>query len=134
MMTKEEIYAAADRAGKPGIRTGSFEIDRIRFDENGLVPCVVQDAQTGRVLTVAYMNRTSLEITLSRGVTCFWSRSRQELWLKGETSGHFQHIVSMEADCDADAILVRVKKDGPACHRGTDSCFDTDLHVEFAAE
>ncbi|MGO4972622.1 phosphoribosyl-AMP cyclohydrolase [[Clostridium] aminophilum] len=134
MMTEEEIYAAAERAGKPRSRTGNFEIDRIRFDEKGLVPCVVQDSRTGRVLTVAYMNRKSLEITLSRGVTCFWSRSRQELWLKGESSGHFQHIVSMEADCDADAILVRVEKDGPACHRGTDSCFDTDLHVEFAAE
>ncbi len=105
----------------------SFDIDRIRFDERGLVPCIVQDYETKRVLTLAYMNRESMEISLQRGLSCFWSRSRKELWLKGETSGHFQHIVSLEADCDADAVLIQVVKDGPACHLGTDSCFDTDM-------
>ncbi len=103
----------------------------IKWDEKGLCPCIVQDYETGRVLTLAYMNRESLAITLEKGLTCFWSRSRQELWLKGETSGNYQHIVTMEADCDADAILVRVRKDGPACHTGNNSCFDTDLRVEF---
>ena len=112
----------------------SFDADAIRFDERGLVPCIVQDADTGRVLTLAYMNRQSLEITLERGLTCFWSRSRQELWLKGETSGNYQHIVTMEADCDRDAILVRVRKDGPACHLGTDSCFDTACRIDFSAK
>ena len=106
----------------------------IRWDEKGLVPCIVQDYETGRVLTLAYMNRESFAISKERGLTCFWSRSRQELWLKGETSGNYQHIVTMEADCDADAVLVRVRKEGPACHRGTDSCFDTDLRIEFEEE
>ena len=108
--------------------------EEIRFDEKGLVPCIVQDADSGRVLTLAYMNRESLEISLQKGLTCFWSRSRQELWLKGETSGNYQHIVTMEADCDRDAILVRVHKDGPACHLGTDSCFDTECRVSFEEE
>ena len=108
-----------------------FDIDKVKFDDRGLVPCIVQDYKTGRVLTLAYMNRESLSITLEKGFTCFWSRSRKELWLKGETSGNYQHIVTLEADCDADAILVRVIKEGPACHRGTDSCFDTELRCEF---
>lgn len=108
-----------------------FDPEKIRFDEKGLVPCIVQDAETGRVLTLAYMNRESLGITLDRGMTCFWSRSRQELWLKGATSGHYQHIVKMEADCDQDAILVQVMKDGPACHRGNDSCFDDGMCREW---
>ena len=103
----------------------------IRFDEKGLVPCIVQDYETGRVLTLAYMNRESFAISKERGLTCFWSRSRQELWLKGETSGNYQHIVTMELDCDGDAVLVRVHKDGPACHRGTDSCFDTEQKIIF---
>lgn len=102
----------------------NFDSSAIRFDERGLVPAIVQDYDTKRVLTLAYMNRESLEISIARGLTCFWSRSRKELWLKGETSGNYQHIVSMEADCDGDAILVQVRKDGPACHLGTDSCFD----------
>ena len=106
----------------------------IRWDERGLVPCIVQDAETGRVLTLAYMNRESFEISKERGLTCFWSRSRKELWLKGETSGNYQHIVTMEADCDADALLVRVRKDGPACHLGNDSCFDTNLRISFEEE
>ena len=103
----------------------SFDTSAVRFDANGLVPCIVQDAETGRVLTLAYMNRESLEITLQEERTCFWSRSRKELWRKGETSGNFQHVLSIESDCDSDALLVRVKKDGPACHKGTDSCFDS---------
>ena len=100
-----------------------LSIDELKFDENGLIPAVVVDSITKKVLTVAYMNKESLEISMEKGLTCFWSRSRQELWLKGETSGNYQHIVSITADCDYDALEVRVKKDGPACHLGTDSCF-----------
>ncbi len=96
-------------------------IDDLKFDEKGLIPAIVQDADSGRVLTLAYMNRESLGISLERRLTCFWSRSRQELWLKGETSGNYQHIVSITADCDHDALLVRVHPDGPACHLGTAS-------------
>ena len=99
----------------------------LKFDEKGLIPAVVQDFYTKKVLTVAYMNAESLDITLREKRTCFWSRSRQELWLKGETSGNYQHIVELRADCDRDALLVKVKKDGPACHLGTDSCFDGNL-------
>lgn len=101
-----------------------LSVDDVRFDDKGLVPCIVQDYDTKRVLTLAYMNRESLKITLERGLTCFWSRSRKKLWLKGETSGNYQHIVRLEVDCDGDALLAMVRKDGPACHRGTDSCFD----------
>lgn len=110
----------------------TFDIEKVKFDEKGLVPCIVQDVETKRVLTLAYMNRESLRITLEKGLTCFWSRSRQELWLKGATSGNYQHIVTMEADCDRDAILVQVRKDGPACHLGNDSCFDASLYIEWA--
>ncbi len=110
----------------------TFDIEKVKFDEKGLVPCIVQDVETKRVLTLAYMNRESLRITLEKGLTCFWSRSRQELWLKGATSGNYQHIVTMEADCDRDAILVQVRKDGPACHRGNNSCFDDSLYKEWA--
>ena len=106
----------------------------LRWDEKGLLPCIVQDADSGRVLTLAYMNKESFEISKKRRLTCFWSRSRQELWLKGETSNNYLHIVSMEADCDGDALLVRVHKDGPACHLGNDSCFDTDLRIAFEEE
>lgn len=101
-----------------------LDINELKFDAKGLIPVVVQDAETKKVLTVAYMNRESLEISIKEGKTCFWSRSRQELWRKGETSGNFQHIVSIIADCDRDALTVLVKKDGPACHLGTDSCFN----------
>ena len=97
--------------------------DELKFDENGLIPAVVVDAICGKVLTLAYMNRESLRISMEKGRTCFWSRSRQELWLKGETSGNVQHIVSITADCDGDALLVLVEKEGPACHTGADSCF-----------
>ena len=102
-------------------------IDELKFDANGLIPAVVVDADSKKVLTVAYMNRESLEISIKEGMTCFWSRSRQELWRKGETSGNRQHIVSITADCDYDALVVRVIKDGPACHLGTDSCFNTKI-------
>ena len=104
-------------------------IDDLKFDEKGLIPAIVQDADSGRVLTLAYMNRESLGISLERRLTCFWSRSRQELWLKGETSGNYQHIVSITADCDHDALLVRVHPDGPACHLGTASCFENQLLI-----
>ena len=100
-----------------------LRIEELRFDENGLIPAVVVDAITKKVLTVAYMNKESLKISIEKGLTCFWSRSRQELWLKGETSGNVQHIVSITADCDKDALVVTVEKDGPACHTGSDSCF-----------
>ncbi len=101
-----------------------LNIDDLKFDEKGLIPAVVTDADTGKVLTLAYMNRESLQISMEKGLTCFWSRSRQELWLKGETSGNYQHIVSITADCDRDALTVLVRKDGPACHTGADSCFN----------
>ena len=104
-----------------------INIDELKFDEKGLIPAVVVDAVSKKVLTVAYMNRESLAISMEKGLTCFWSRSRQELWLKGETSGNYQHIVSITADCDKDALLVMVEKDGPACHLGTDSCFSNPL-------
>ena len=104
----------------------------LKFDEKGLIPAIVQDHYTKEVLTLAYMNAESLAITIDEGYTCFWSRSRQELWLKGETSGNYQHIVSITADCDYDALEVRVRKDGPACHLGTDSCFHNPVYGETA--
>ena len=100
----------------------------LKFDEKGLIPAVVTDVRSGKVLTLAYMNRESLEISMEKELTCFWSRSRQELWLKGETSGNYQHIVSITADCDRDALVVMVEPDGPACHLGTDSCFEYPLY------
>jgi len=105
-----------------------FKIDELKFDEKGLIPAVVVDAVTKKVLTVAYMNRESLEISMKEGTTCFWSRSRQCLWRKGETSGNKQHIVSITADCDRDALTVCVYKDGPACHTGADSCFNEVIY------
>lgn len=104
-----------------------INIDELKFDEKGLIPAIVQDAVSGKVLTVAYMNRESLEISMKEKKTCFWSRSRQELWLKGETSGNYQHIVSITADCDKDALLVKVEKNGPACHLGNESCFHDNV-------
>ena len=104
------------------------DINTLKFDEKGLIPAVVVDSATKKVLTVAYMNRESLRISMEKGLTCFWSRSRSELWLKGETSGHYQHIVSITADCDRDALVVEVVKDGPACHLGTDSCFNEVIY------
>ena len=105
-----------------------IDINTLKFDENGLIPAVVVDAISKKVLTVAYMNRESLAITMEKGKTCFWSRSRQELWLKGETSGNYQHVVSITADCDRDALTVVVEKDGPACHTGSDSCFTAPVY------
>ena len=105
-----------------------LNIDELKFDKDGLIPAVVVDSITREVLTVAYMNKESLAISIERGLTCFYSRSRQELWLKGETSGNYQHIVSITADCDKDALTVVVEKDGPACHLGTDSCFNYPVY------
>ena len=104
-----------------------LNINQLKFDERGLIPAIVVDAVTGKVLTLAYMNKESLTISMEKGLTCFWSRSRNALWLKGETSGNYQHIVSITADCDADALVVKVEKEGPACHTGTDSCFNDTL-------
>ena len=104
-----------------------IDIDKLKFDEKGLIPAIVVDAETKKVLTLAYMNRESLEISIREGRTCFFSRSRQQLWRKGETSGNVQHIVSITADCDCDALTVEVLKDGPACHLGSDSCFSNPL-------
>ena len=104
--------------------------EKLKFDEKGLIPAVVQDFFSKKVLTVAYMNRESLEITLKEKRTCFFSRSRNELWRKGETSGNYQHIVKITADCDFDALVVEVIKDGPACHMGTDSCFENLIYED----
>ena len=106
-----------------------INIDKLKFDENGLIPAIVVDVHTKDVLTLAYMNKESLQITLEKGCTCFWSRSRQKLWLKGETSGNYQHVVSITADCDKDALVVKVEKDGPACHTGAESCFFNPVYI-----
>lgn len=104
-----------------------IDISELKFDKNGLIPAIVTDAVTKKVLTLAYMNRESLEISMEKKLTCFYSRSREKLWLKGETSRNYQHIVSITADCDRDALVIEVLKDGPACHLGTDSCFEYPL-------
>ena len=104
-----------------------LDINTLKFDDKGLIPAVVVDATSKKVLTLAYMNKESLEISIKEQKTCFFSRSRQELWRKGETSGNYQHIVSITADCDNDALVVLVNKDGPACHTGTDSCFNNTV-------
>ena len=109
-----------------------LDIESLKFDEKGLIPAIVVDGETGKVLTLAYMNRESLAISMEKKLTCFYSRSRQTLWLKGETSGNYQHIVSITADCDGDALEVRVKKDGPACHTGEESCFHNPILGEKA--
>lgn len=106
-----------------------IKIEELKFDEKGLIPAIVVDAKSKDVLTLAYMNKESLAITLQEKKTCFWSRSRQELWRKGETSGNYQHVVSITADCDKDALVVKVDKDGPACHTGADGCFFAPLFV-----
>ena len=111
----------------------------LKFDEKGLIPAIVQDHYTKQVLTLAYMNAESLAITITEGRTCFWSRSRQELWRKGETSGNIQRVVSITADCDSDALVVEVVKDGPACHTGAESCFfnpvfESDVNHAFTLE
>ena len=104
-----------------------INIDTLKFDEKGLIPAIVVDAVTKQVLTLAYMNRESLAISIEKELTCFYSRSRKELWLKGETSGNYQHIVSITADCDGDALIVMVEPEGPACHLGTTSCFENPI-------
>jgi phosphoribosyl-ATP pyrophosphohydrolase/phosphoribosyl-AMP cyclohydrolase len=106
-----------------------FDLTKLKFDAQGLIPAVVVDSASKKVLTVAYMNEESLKISMEEGKTCFWSRSRQKLWRKGETSGNFQHIVSITADCDRDSLVVEVRKDGPACHLGTDSCFNECIYT-----
>lgn len=104
-----------------------INLDTLKFDEKGLIPAIVVDYVSKKVLTLAYMNKESLKISLEKNLTCFYSRSRQELWLKGETSGNFQHIVSINADCDGDALVIEVVPDGPACHTGTFSCFENKI-------
>ena len=100
-----------------------LNIENLKFDEKGLIPAIVVDAVSKEVLTLAYMNKESLKITMEKKLTCFYSRSRQELWLKGETSGNYQNVVSITADCDNDALVVMVEPEGPACHTGEKSCF-----------
>ena len=107
-----------------------IQIEQLKFDEKGLIPAIVVDAKTKDVLTLAYMNKESLQITLEKGCTCFFSRSRQKLWLKGETSGNYQHVVSITADCDKDALVIKVEKDGPACHTGAESCFFNPVFIQ----
>lgn len=109
-------------------------IEDLKFDEKGLIPAIVVDADTKQVLTLAYMNRESLGISMEKELTCFWSRSRQELWLKGATSGNYQHIISITADCDKDALVVMVHPDGPACHLGNTSCFENPLFQKTEGE
>ena len=114
-------------------------IDELKFDEKGLIPAIVVDAVSKQVLTLAYMSKESLQISMEKEQTCFFSRSRQELWLKGETSGNYQNIVSITADCDKDALVVVVEPEGPACHLGTKSCFtnpvwDSQTRQEFSYE
>ncbi len=111
-----------------------LNIDMLKFDEKGLIPAIVVDVWSRKVLTLAYMNRESLEISMREGRTCFYSRSRQCLWRKGETSGNVQHIVRITADCDRDALTVLVDKTGPACHLGTDSCFCDDVYQSQEAD
>lgn len=105
-----------------------IDISKLKFDENGLIPAIVEDFYTREVLTLAYMNKESLEITMKEGRTCFWSRSRKKLWRKGEESGNIQHVMEIKADCDGDALVVIVKKEGPACHLGTESCFNDEIY------
>ncbi len=116
-----------------------IDINALKFDEKGLIPAIVVDSVSKKVLTLAYMNKESLQISMEKGLTCFFSRSRQELWLKGETSGNYQHIVSITADCDNDALVVVVEPDGPACHTGNETCFhhplwESDSLQEFSLE
>ncbi len=106
-----------------------INFDELKFDEKGLIPAIVVDSVSKKVLTLAYMNRESLKISTEKKMTCFFSRSRQELWLKGETSGNYQHIVSITADCDNDALVVEVEPQGPACHKGTFSCFENRIFI-----
>ena len=110
-----------------------MSLDELKFDEHGLIPAVVQEAETGEVLMVAWMNRAAVAATLATGLTHFWSRSRQQLWRKGETSGHTQHVRALYADCDADTLLVQVHQDGVACHTGNRTCFFTAVRGDAVA-
>ena len=110
------------------------EISELKFDEKGLIPAIVQDAVTKKVLMMGYMNAESIRITEEKELCCFWSRSRQELWLKGETSGNYQHVVSITADCDRDTLLVLVEPDGPACHLNTETCFEYPMYYSAERE
>lgn len=105
-----------------------LNIDKLKFDDKGLIPAIIIDYYTKEVLTLAYMNKESLEISLKEGKTCFYSRSRKELWRKGETSKNYQHIQSIKSDCDNDALIIEVIKDGPACHTGAESCFMNEVY------
>ena len=105
-----------------------LNIDKLKFDDNGLIPAIIIDYYTKEVLTLAYMNKESLELSLKEGKTCFYSRSRKELWRKGETSKNYQHIQSIKSDCDNDALIIEVIKDGPACHTGAESCFMNEIY------
>lgn len=105
-----------------------LNIDKLKFDDNGLIPAIIIDYYTKEVLTLAYMNKESLEISLKEGKTCFYSRSRKKLWKKGETSKNYQHIQSIKSDCDNDALVIEVIKDGPACHTGAESCFMNEVY------
>ena len=107
-----------------------INVEELKFDEKGLIPAIVTNAETGKVLTLAYMNRESLAVTMEKELTCFYSRSRKCLWLKGETSGNYQHVKSITADCDKDALWVKVIPEGPACHLGTESCFENPVWGE----
>jgi len=107
-----------------------IQFPEIKFDHNELIPAIVQDAENHEVLMMAYMNAESLRLTLEKGETYFWSRSRGELWHKGETSGNLQQVVDIRVDCDADALLIRVHPAGPACHTGNQSCFYRTLKGE----
>ena len=105
-----------------------LNIDKLKFDDNGLIPAIIIDYYTKEVLTLAYMNKESLEISINEGKTCFYSRSRKELWRKGETSKNYQHIQNIKSDCDNDALVIEVIKDGPACHTGAESCFMNEIY------
>ena len=111
-----------------------FDIEKLKFDEKGLIPAIVVDAISKKVLTLAYMTKETLKMSMEKELTCFYSRSRNEVWVKGETSGNYQHIVSITADCDNDALVVMVEKDGPACHLGTDSCFSNPVYQNDALQ
>jgi len=109
-----------------------IDINELKYDANGLIPAIVADADSGKVLMLAYMNAASIRISIDEGRTCFWSRSRNELWRKGQTSGNVQHIVSIRTDCDRDTLLIYARKAGPACHTGADSCFFEDIYGQAA--
>ena len=122
------FYLEYDKIHNIPIRGGRTVLE-LKFDEKGLIPAIVQDHYTKQVLTLAYMNAETLALTIAEGRTVFWSRSRQEIWRKGESSGNVQRVVSITADCDADALVVEVVKDGPACHTGAESCFFNEVYV-----